>query len=179
MNNPKLFCSKTVLYPFFLRKLGGREGPIYNFVVLQRTKSLFFGLLGVLSLIWGPETIPKPYLHISGSERLQVLHSIMSNIPGYEAALSAATLSLDTARTIKLPWEKPGPMSKIFGTDDYSLKRPRLSLVSSDYGSSSSASTTTAMPSVADREVHLKSAKVRPTTLHLRSVDLRATGSAP
>ena len=42
----------------------------------------------------------------------------MSRISGYEDSLNAASLSLRTAPTLKLPWEKSGLMSSIFCSGD-------------------------------------------------------------
>ena len=43
----------------------------------------------------------------------------MSNIPGYEAALNAATLAVPCVPTVRYPWEKNRILKSIFaGADD-------------------------------------------------------------
>ena len=95
----------------------------------------------------------------------------MSSIPGYDAAFNAATLSMQSTTTLRLPWEKGSLMQNIFGNvSEQALKRPRLSLVAGP-ADHSIARSSSDMPSEARREVQLRVPRVKPTTHHLRSTE--------
>ena len=57
---------------------------------------------------------------------------LMSSIPGYDAALNSATLSLGSDTGIKMPWERNKLLGSLLGADnDRQVKRPRMNLASS------------------------------------------------
>ena len=91
---------------------------------------------------------------------------IMSGIPGYDSALSAATLAVPASPAVRQPWETNKVMRMIFGgPDEAAIKRPRLNLAGPSFSSASAVSNDTA------QTLHLAKTvpRVRPTTQHLKA----------
>ena len=91
---------------------------------------------------------------------------IMSGIPGYDAALSAAILTVPASPAVRQPWETNKVMRMIFGgPDEVAIKRPRLNLAGQSFSSASAVSNDTA------QTLHLAKTvpRVRPTTQHLKT----------
>ena len=95
----------------------------------------------------------------------------MSQIPGYDAAFNAATLTVQSSTNLRMPWENGPLMRTVFGnSDEQILKRPRLSLVAAPSMEASSSSSSN-MPTETRREVQLRIPRIKPTTHHLRSTE--------
>ena len=125
-----------------------------------------WGFLGWMGLAPGDKPSPFPCPRTS----VRCDCRAMSAIPGYDTALNAATLSMDSSTTLKFPWKKTKLMQNIFGNvNEQALKRPRLPLVAGPPEHSNASSSS--VPLEAKCELQLRIPRVRLTTSHLRSAE--------
>ena len=95
----------------------------------------------------------------------------MSAIPGFDAALSSAMLSVEARKRMLLPWETNPWLKSILGDDNAEVKRPRLSMITGVESAATSSRSGRQVDSIEPKPRSLAISKVSPLTTHLRSTD--------